>query len=263
MTPAHHHINLRGLRVHYTVQGSGPALVLMHGWGCNSSTVASIADVAAESHTVYSLDLPGFGLKGVVEVLSEEPKDVWGTFEYAQLLGDFIQALGLDKPALIGHSYGGRVAIAYAAEHPVSKLVLVDSAGLKKKLSLWKWLKIRAFKCAKWLAPKLCGKERGARFIEWWRGRGGSADYKSSTPMMRQIMARSVNEDLRDLMPKVKAPTLLVWGTNDDATPLSDAKLMERLIPDAGLVEVQGAGHYSFLDNPTLFAAVLRSFLKA
>lgn len=260
--PSHHHITLRGLKVHYTVQGAGPDLVLMHGWGCNSSTVASIAAVAAESHTVYSLDLPGFGLRGVVEVLSEEPREVWGTMDYAQLLADFIAALNLQAPALIGHSYGGRVAIAYAAVHPVAKLVLVDSAGLRRKLSLWRRVKVRAFKCAKWLAPRLCGQKLGQRFIDWWRGKGGSADYNSSSPMMRQVMAKSINEDLRHLLPKISAPTLLVWGTADEATPLSDAKTMETLIPDAGLVEIPGCGHYSYLENPVLFGAVLRSFLK-
>ncbi|MDE5970359.1 MAG: alpha/beta hydrolase, partial [Muribaculaceae bacterium] len=79
----------------------------------------------------------------------------------------------------------------------------------------------------------------------------------------RAIMSKVVNEDLCHLMPKISAPTLLIWGENDTATPLSDAKKMERLIPDAGLVSFPGCGHYSFLDNPGQFAAVLNSFLKS
>lgn len=75
-------------------------------------------------------------------------------------------------------------------------------------------------------------------------------------------MSKSVNEDLCHLMPSIKAPTLLLWGENDTATPLSDARKMERLIPDAAVVSFTGAGHYSFLDAPAQFAAVLRSFLK-
>ena len=80
---------------------------------------------------------------------------------------------------------------------------------------------------------------------------------------MRSILSRVVNEDLCHLMPSIKAPTLLIWGENDTATPLRDARRMERLIPDAGLVSFPGCGHYSFLDNPVQFAAVLRSFLKS
>ena len=79
---------------------------------------------------------------------------------------------------------------------------------------------------------------------------------------MRQIMSKVVNEDLRHLMPKISCPTLLIWGSNDTATPISDAKIMEKLIPDAGLVEFPGVGHYSFLENPFQFRAVLSSFLE-
>ena len=71
-----------------------------------------------------------------------------------------------------------------------------------------------------------------------------------------------VNEDLKDLLPNIKQSTLLIWGTADTATPLSDAKLMEQLLPDAGLAEIPGVGHYSFLENPALFNAIISSFLK-
>lgn len=80
---------------------------------------------------------------------------------------------------------------------------------------------------------------------------------------MRAIMSKVVNEDLCHLMPSIKAPTLLIWGENDTATPISDARKMEKLIPGAGLVSFPGCGHYSFLDNPVQFAAVLRSFLQS
>ena len=94
------------------------------------------------------------------------------------------------------------------------------------------------------------------------RGKNGSSDYNDASPMMRAILSKTVNEDLKHCMPKISAPTLLVWGENDTATPLRDAKIMEKLIPDAGLALFLGCGHYSFLDNPIQFAAVLRSFLK-
>ena len=74
-------------------------------------------------------------------------------------------------------------------------------------------------------------------------------------------MSICVNEDLKHVMPSIKAPTLLIWGEKDTATPLKDAKTMERLIPDAGLVSFEEAGHYSFLDNPGQFRAVIQSFL--
>ena len=90
----------------------------------------------------------------------------------------------------------------------------------------------------------------------------GSADYQAASPKMRAIMSKCVNEDLRNRLPGIKEPTLLIWGEKDTATPLSDAELMEKAIPDAGLVSFPDCGHYSFLDNPLGFKAVTREFFK-
>ncbi|MDE6811692.1 MAG: alpha/beta hydrolase, partial [Muribaculaceae bacterium] len=95
------------------------------------------------------------------------------------------------------------------------------------------------------------------------RGKAGSADYRQSSPVMRGVMSKCVNEDLKNVMPQIQAPTLLIWGAEDTATPLKDAKTMEKLIPDAGLVVFDHCGHYSFLDNPVGFKAVLKEFFKS
>ena len=115
----------------------------------------------------------------------------------------------------------------------------------------------------KHLMRLIYGNEKAAAKIEAQRTRRGSSDYASASPKMRAILSRCVNEDLQSEMPKIKAPTLLIWGENDTATPMRDARIMERLIPDAGLVSFPGCGHYSFLDNPIQFAAVLKSFLNS
>lgn len=109
--------------------------------------------------------------------------------------------------------------------------------------------------------PLIYGKNAQKR-IDQIREKRGSSDYNNASEMMRRTLSKIVNEDLKSVMPSIKAPTLLIWGENDTATPLRDAKIMERLIPDAGLVSFSGCGHYSFLDNPYQFAAVLRSFLN-
>lgn len=94
------------------------------------------------------------------------------------------------------------------------------------------------------------------------RNKRGSSDYANSTPTMKAVLSKVVNEDLCHLMPKIEAPTLLIWGKEDTATPLSDAKKMEKLIPDAGLVAFEDCGHYSFLDNRPGFTAVLDNFIN-
>ncbi|MDE6693152.1 MAG: alpha/beta hydrolase, partial [Muribaculaceae bacterium] len=221
-----------------------------------ASTLASIEKVASETHKVYNIDFPGFGS-------SEEPPTVWGVDDYARMLREFIERTGINNPVLLGHSFGGRVALVYASQYPVDKLILVDAAGVKPQRSLKYYLKVYSFKTMKRLAPLALGKKKAAEYIERQRTKRGSSDYSSSSPMMRAVMSKVVNEDLRHLMPKIKAPTLLVWGENDTATPMRDARIMEKLIPGAGLVSFPGCGHYSFLDNPVQFAAVLRSFLRS
>lgn len=163
---------------------------------------------------------------------------------------------------LIGHSYGGRIAIVYASERPVGKVILVDSAGIKPRRSLRYYFKVYSFKAAKKLLPLFLGKEKAGEIIDRMRGKAGSADYNAASPVMRRIMSTSVNQDLRHLLPSIGAPTLLIWGENDTATPLRDAKIMEKMIPDAGLVLYEGCGHYSFLERPGQTAAVIKSFLK-
>lgn len=250
-------IDIDGLKLHYAESGNpeGCPVVLMHGWGCNLSTVASIAAAIEGSTHIFNVDLPGHGK-------SDEPPTVWGVEDFTRLVEKFIDRLGLDRPALIGHSFGGRIAILLSSRRDVSKVVLVDAAGIKPKRKPKYYIKVYSFKLMKRVAPLVLGKKRGEKFINDWRGKAGSADYRQSSPMMRAVMSKCVNEDLKHVMPNIKAPVLLVWGENDTATPLSDAKTMERLIPDAGLVNFPGCGHYSFLDNPVGFRAVIREFFK-
>ncbi|MDE6207357.1 MAG: alpha/beta hydrolase [Muribaculaceae bacterium] len=250
-------IDIDGNLLSYDREGTGSrAVIVMHGWGCNSSTVKVLADACIDSTTtVYNIDLPGFGV-------SSEPKEPWGVYEYADIIEKFVRLKNISAPVLIGHSYGGRIAIVYASRNKVDRLILVDSAGIKPRRKLKYYFKVYSFKLAKFLAPIILGRTRGEAAIERMRGRSGSQDYQNSSPMMRRVMSVSVNQDLKHHLPDIQAPTLLIWGANDTATPLSDAKTMESLIPDAGLVCYEGAGHYSFLDRPAQTAAVIASFLN-
>lgn len=248
-------LHIDGVDFHYTVEGEGHPIVLMHGWGCDHSTLASIERVLSPSMKVYNVDFPGFGK-------SSEPETVWGVEEYTRLIEKFIEKESIENPVLLGHSFGGRVGILYSSRNVVRKLILVDAAGVKPKRSLKYYVKVYSYKAMKRLLPLVFGDTKGWELIDRYRGKSGSSDYNNSTPKMRAILSKVVNEDLKSVMPEIKCPALLVWGKNDTATPLRDAEIMERLIPDAGLVAFDGAGHYSFLDNTYQFAAVIKSFLN-
>ena len=253
-------IEIEGLKLFYEESGNpaGKPVVILHGWGCNHTTVKSISACLEDGMRVISLDLPGHGK-------SEEPGEVWGSDDFATAVLKFIEKMNLETPSLIGHSFGGRTSIALASKLPkekLGKIVLVDSAGITPKRSLKYYYKVYSYKTIKKIALTLLGEEKGKQYIEKLLKKKGSADYQAASPIMRSIMSKCVNEDLRKRFPDIKVPTLLIWGENDTATPLSDAKLMQKGIPDAGLVSFPNCGHYSFLDNPFGFKAVIREFFK-
>lgn len=202
---------------------------------------------------VVSVDLPGHGV-------SEEPKEVWGTEDYADAIIELSESLGLLSPSLIGHSFGGRTSICMASKYDVKKMVLVDSAGITPKRGFNYYYKVYTYKTLKKLLRCFLGEKLGKKYLE--KMRKGSADYQAASPRMRAVMSKCINEDLKSIMPSIKAPTLLIWGENDTATPLKDACTMEKLIPDAGVVCFPDCGHYSFLDNPAGFRAVVKEFFK-
>ena len=248
-------INIRGTQLFYTVEGEGMPVILMHGWGCNHSTLKSIEAQLTPGFKVYNVDFPGFGG-------SNEPSAVWGVEEYTSLIEEFARQEHIESPILLGHSFGGRVGILFASRNKVHKLILVDAAGVKPRRSLRYYYKVYSYKAIKHALLFFLGKKRGETALNSYRAKVGSSDYSNASPMMRAILSKVVNEDLKSVMPKIACPTLLIWGANDTATPLADAKIMEKLIPDAGLVSFDGVGHYSFLENPYQCAAVLKSFLS-
>lgn len=244
-----------GIELAYSVEGEGDAVVLLHGWGCDKSIWKSSIEVLQSHFRVVAVDFAGFGL-------SSEPDAVWGVEEYTRSVEALIRELGIVCPTLVGHSFGGRVSILYASRNEVKRVVLTDAAGVKPRRSFSYYRKVYTYKLLKRALPLLIGDKKAQMLLDQRRSKSGSSDYNRATPMMRAILSKCVNEDLCYAMPKITAPTFLFWGDKDTATPISDAHKMERLIPDAGLVVAEGAGHFAFLERPELWHEALKSFLK-
>lgn len=234
------------VKVNYSVSGQGSDILLLHGWGCDHTIFDAFVPALSASHRVIGIDFPGFGL-------SSEPDSVWGVYEYAAMLEAFCRYLGIENPCIIAHSFGGRVALVFAKNNVVSKMVFADTAGIKPRRSLNYYIKVYSFKFCKLFMSK--------EQLEARRSKVGSQDYRSASPRMRAILSKTVNQDLSPLLGQIKAPVLLFWGENDTATPMYMARKMEKKIPDAGLVTVKGGSHFSFLDAPGLFSSVLNSFI--
>ena len=171
--------------------GTGPALLLLHGWGATKELMAPVAQRLTGYRTVIP-DLPGFGSTAM-------PPQAWGVEEYAAWVLALLDRLGIERAHVVGHSNGGRIAIALAAAHPerVSRLVLTDSAGIRPRHGVAYQVRVRTFKLLRavagrrWLPP-------GVR--AWAQRRAaqrGSADYRAATGTLRATMVRLVNTDMR------------------------------------------------------------------
>ncbi len=231
---------------------SETAVVMLHGWASNSALFRPSAEAVSAKYYVLAPDLPGNGV-------TPEPPGVWCVDDYADFVIAFIAHFGVKRVILLGHSFGGRVIIKMANREnlpfEIEKLILVDSAGIRPEKSAAQKRKEGVMKFGKKL---LAGSPA---LLDKMQGMVGSADYRAASPLMRQILVNTVNEDLEPLLPGIKYSTLLIWGTLDTATPIADAEKMERLIPEAGLARIEGCGHFAFIENPGLYGAILASFL--
>lgn len=250
-------ITIDGKKIHYEVEGEGKPVVLLHGWLANLKTMQPIANCLKEHFKVYNVDIIGFGE-------SDLPNEPMSTNDYGNFLQKFTCALSIENPVLIGHSNGGRIIINAVGRELIkpTKIVLIDSAGIKPKRHINYYLKIYTFKIGKNILKVLPNTKTVQQMREKLLNKFSSEDYKNSPEVLRKTMSIILNEDQRQYLPNIKAPTLLIWGQNDTATPIEDAKLMEKLIPDAGLVTYANSGHFSYLENIQNCNIVLNEFLK-
>lgn len=252
-------MTIDGCSVYYKSSGSaGPWVIILQGWGTSCALYDSVAAMLAQEHRVLQLDLPGFGA-------SDEPAEPWDADRYAAFLCDFARALGIERCLVLAHSFGGRVALklvtSATASLGVDRLILVDSAGIVRQRTPEEERRIRLFKFLRRVTEIPLIKASFPDLIEAWSAKQGSDDYRNSSDLMKRTMVMSISEDLTPLMPKVTMPTLLVWGSADDATPLSDGDRMKSLIPDSRLVVIEGAGHFPFVEQPIAFWEALEGFV--
>ena len=230
-------LECNGVTCEYTVSrtDSKDIVVFLHGWGGDLRSVKGAFDMVSS----WGISCVNIAFPKIV------PQD-WGIYDYAAFVGSLLKKLDIVNPILVGHSFGGRVAIILAAQGIVKKLVLVDSAGLKPKFSLVKKLKIAAYKRRVKRGKPLDGS--------------GSIDYNSLAPCMRPVFVRIVNTHLDALLPYIRCDTLIFWGKRDRDTPLYMAKRLHRGIQGSTLVTVAG-GHYAYIDANYKFLNLLKSFL--
>lgn len=242
----------RGLNINYKIEGNGPPIILLHGWGTSMNTFEAFTNEIKEKYEVHLIDLIGFGE-------SDLPIKSLNLNDYVLCLYEYISYHNIEKPIILGHSFGGRIAIKYASYfNNIDKLILVDSAGIKKKVDIRLKLKIKKYKFKKWWYKTTKNIMAYNKLIL----NSGSYDYKMAKDSMKGTLSKVVNEDLRKHLRKIKVETLIIWGKDDKETPYKHAIIMNKLIKNSGLVTIENTGHFPYLENKRYFNIIMKEYLK-
>ncbi len=248
------------ISMYYIEQGQGKPLLLLHGWGGNVDSFIPIRNAMQKNRRVITVDFPGFGQ-------SIDPPSTWKVKDYAELIAAFIQEMKLEPVDIIAHSFGGRVSIYLASHYKqlVGKLVLVDAAGLIPKRPLSYYIKVYRYKTLKKIANSGMGK--GIIKVLGMDSKSlgknaGSSDYQMLNDTMKKVFVSVVNDDLEPYLQNIEASTLLIWGKDDKETPVYFGETMEKKIKDAGLVVLENAGHFSYIDQSASFNKIVSVFLE-
>ena len=231
--------NICGTEVSYTLQGSGKGkLLLLHGWGCDGRLMQSVANAFADRFQILIPDFPGHGNSG-----------------------KFVPC------CVIAHSFGCRIVSVLAATHPqlFVKIIFTGGAGIRKPLSDEAQKRTEHYKKLKGLYESF-GKiplmhSAAEKMEDRLRKKYGSADYNALDEEMRKTFVKVISQDLTEYYPHFQASTLLIWGDADTETPLWMGKEMEKLIPDAGLVILEGGSHFAYLEQAARFNTIVAHFL--
>lgn len=238
-----------GIKINYDFKdtNSDTTIVLLHGWGQNIKMMEPIAKKFKDKYNILSIDLAGFGE-------SEEPDSSWSIYEYTDCLRELIESLKLKKVIIVGHSFGGRIALVYSSKYKVEKLICFASPYCKEitKLPLKNkiYKQIKKIKCLNWLSKIMQNKI-------------GSTDYKNASQVMKGVLVKAVNQDLTEDVKNIKCPTLLIWGDLDTAVPLKRAYELEKLIKDSAVIVYENTTHYAYLERLPQISIVLDTFFKS
>lgn len=276
-------IKIRDLEINYKIIGKGSdPVVLLHGWGLSSDKYIELAKKITEQKTnliFYIPDLPGFGK-------SEEPEEDWNINDYTDFVEEFIErtirrktgfelvkniikqaatigggtiaAYKKEPVIMLAHSFGGRIAIKYATQHPkdLQKLFLTGAAGIKHPLAKKKRMFTLLAKVGKKVVRLFALHRFQKKITDLFYKIVGEKDYHAASPRMKKIMQNALDEDLYDCLEKIQTPTVLIWGENDNSTPLLDGQVMSQKIPNSKLFVIDNANHSAPYNNADDFAEI-------
>lgn len=227
--------------------GTVTEILALHGWTTTIEKWEPFSDCLRKENVRLKIpSIPG---------LTKKVSRAWTLENYISWLK---KQVGIKKIILLGHSNGGRIALSFAAKYPqnLTALILIDSAGIyhhELPLKIKRFL----FQSLAKLGKKITSQEK-LRNILYKLSR--ESDYKNASPLQRQIMVNLIYQDLTPILKKITTPTLIIWGQDDKITPLSDGKLMHKLIKNSQLKIVKGR-HCPHYTHPREVAKIIHEYL--
>jgi pimeloyl-ACP methyl ester carboxylesterase len=250
-------ININGIDLYYKTAGKGKPFLILHGWGASSvSWLRIIDEMAGKGFELIVPDLPGFGK-------TEMPKTVWGVGDYADLIIEFLKALRISEFYLLGHSFGGGIALKMATEKNVKplKIIFCDAAIIREERLNFRQ---RISKFLARIGTKIIAKDsRAYLFFEMLAYKlSGTYDYYHAKPLMKEVFKKVLSEDLTHLLPQVDMPCLIVWGEDDQIIPVEDGVLFQQEIDDSEIKIIKGARHNPYKTDSVEVSESIIKFLN-
>ncbi len=249
-------IIVQNIVAEYNDEGEGAALLFLPGWMNSISDFDKLASRLVSKYRIVRLDFPGFSGGG-----TEAPPSDWGVKEYASFVRAFTEKVGLASYTLVGHSFGGRVAIKGVSEGILqpSRLILIASAGIAKHRTFRNRMMTVLAKMGKmlmYIPPLFLWRKQLRKKLYKKLG----SDYLAAGALS-QIYLNTIREDLTEYARKISIPTLLIWGSDDTMVPLSDGKLLTQLIQGSRLEVFSGVGHSPHRDRAQEVAKFITEFV--
>ncbi|TBL73299.1 alpha/beta fold hydrolase [Paenibacillus thalictri] len=257
-------VQLKDVNIHYRIEGDGPPLVLLHGMGSNSLSWRNQLEQLKSEFTVIAWDAPGYGES------SDPAQQITKFEELAEILKQFLDALGFNWVYLLGHSMGSVLALHFYSKYPdmLKALILADGTrgGASGDPEINKNKLMRRLSSIEKLTPQEIAKQRSRELLSEHSTIATQEEaetiYSQIRPAGYLASAYSLyHADFTPFLSTVKVPTLVICGELDQVTPLAESTIIHQGIEGSELAIVPQAGHLSYLEDPATFNKLVSGFI--